>query len=313
MNWNDWIELNTNKLYHTQGFEVLFVERILVEIKTIKPQQVICQYHFKDSRNKNRYIDFVIEDKFGNKLLAIELDGTYKDADHDKWSDFLDRQNDLLNKFNTLLRFSNKDILTKPKDVIDSITNKIESEIIKIKEREKTEENHNKLKDELFSKEQKHKIEIEKEQQYKTDLLKVNDRFELKFTYINIFSILFLLLFISFYYKSYFNEQVSNTVLHGNSSVLNTITPELQIGQNITLCEEIVSLTPFSKGNKIKVLSDKLNVNFVIWNDLLPQITNKLDGMKIGTNICAKGYLSKFREEYQIIISDERSIYILNH
>lgn len=110
-NWKSWKIKYSKQIEHVAGYEEAFVDRVLSQIPEISPDDVIPQYHFVDDYNGNRYIDFMILNKAKGYYLPIELDGTYKDVNHQKWKDFLVRQNSLITKFGIVLRFSNKQML----------------------------------------------------------------------------------------------------------------------------------------------------------------------------------------------------------
>ncbi|MDW1924897.1 hypothetical protein R7Q39_05615 [Vibrio sp. 947] len=120
-NWKSWKIKYSKQIEHVAGYEEAFVDRVLSQIPEISPDDVIPQYHFVDDYNGNRYIDFMILNKAKGYYLPIELDGTYKDVNHQKWKDFLVRQNSLITKFGIVLRFSNKQMLGEPKSVINKI------------------------------------------------------------------------------------------------------------------------------------------------------------------------------------------------
>lgn len=120
--WSEWKEINKDNLKHVAGFEEKFVDDILSKIKEIKPADVISQYHFVDKNGNNRYIDFLIINKYKGYRLPIELDGYGKmQMGYGKFNDFLERQNSLISHFRIVLRFSNNKMRDYPDEVIKEI------------------------------------------------------------------------------------------------------------------------------------------------------------------------------------------------
>ena len=120
-NWQNWKNKYSKQIEHVVGYEEAFVDKILSQIPEILPNDVIPQYHFSDDNGGNRYIDFMILNESKGYYLPIELDGTYKDVNHQKWKDFLVRQNSLITKFGIVLRFSNKQMLEEPLNIINKV------------------------------------------------------------------------------------------------------------------------------------------------------------------------------------------------
>ena len=121
--WDEWKLRNRAKLNeHPYDYEEMFVNIVLMKIAEIQPSEVVSQYHFLDNNGKNRYIDFVIENKAKNWLLPIELDGyTKMQMGYEKFDDFLARQNALIKQFSIVLRYSNKKFRDHPDLVISEI------------------------------------------------------------------------------------------------------------------------------------------------------------------------------------------------
>lgn len=121
MNWESWIVANKDNLKHVAGFEEQFVRSVLTKIEEIEPADVKTQYHFKDSKGGNRYIDFMIINEAKGFLLPIELDGIWKVQTYHEFDDMLNRQNALLRKYGVLLRYTNKLMLNNPNQIIEEI------------------------------------------------------------------------------------------------------------------------------------------------------------------------------------------------
>lgn len=121
--WQQWKYINKEKIQHIAGYEEKFVDEILSKIPEITPDDVIPQYHFTDSKNGNRYIDFMILNKSKGYSLPIELDGysKLKNQIYEKFNDFLERQNDLIQQFGIVLRYTNKKAFNQTHTVITEI------------------------------------------------------------------------------------------------------------------------------------------------------------------------------------------------
>ncbi|WP_210472280.1 hypothetical protein [Vibrio crassostreae] len=121
LSWESWKQKYSKQIEHVAGYEEGFVDNVLSKIPEINPEDVFPQYHFIDDHGGNRYIDFMINNEDKGYYLPIELDGTYKDTNHQRWKDFLVRQNSLITKFGIVLRFSNKQMLWDSPYVINKI------------------------------------------------------------------------------------------------------------------------------------------------------------------------------------------------
>lgn len=127
--WDAWKKHYTRQLEHPADFERVFVDKVLSQLHNVEPSDVIPQYHFKDSRGGNRYIDYVIKNDAKGYSLAIELDGLTKIQAHDRtldyarYDDMMLRQNDLLRLtgIKVLLRFTNKQAFNQTDWVIRQI------------------------------------------------------------------------------------------------------------------------------------------------------------------------------------------------
>lgn len=128
INWQHWKQYYRQEIAHDYGYEEKFVDLVLSQVPNLEPDDVIAQYHFKDSNNKNRYIDFMIINKTKGYNLAIELDGLTKLQDHTgnldyaSYQDLWFRQNDLMRSVGGLLRFTNQQMKYQTQWVIDSIS-----------------------------------------------------------------------------------------------------------------------------------------------------------------------------------------------
>ena len=129
--WKQWIEDNKHLMEHVANFEVRFVQDILTGIPEIDPSYVTAQFPFKDQKNGNRRIDFMILNEQKGIRLAIEIDGLWKMQqdqvdNHIAWNDLLSRQNALLRALGCmLLRYSNQTWLNKPNFVIQEIRSEL--------------------------------------------------------------------------------------------------------------------------------------------------------------------------------------------
>ncbi|HIF9461729.1 TPA: hypothetical protein ACX6SH_002264 [Photobacterium damselae] len=168
-NWHTWKIKYKKQISHVAGYEEAFVDNVLSQIPDISPADVIPQFHFIDDNGGNRYIDFMIVNESKGYYLPIELDGTYKDTNHQRWKDFLVRQNSLITKFGVVLRFSNKQMVWEPSKIVEKIsqtlhiqsTNKVTEES-KARERERLKDWYEKKLNELEQSSHNHKtIEAE--------------------------------------------------------------------------------------------------------------------------------------------------------
>lgn len=124
LTWQQWKELNSDKIQHIVGYEERFVDEILSHIPEVTPDDVIAQYHFKDNKQGNRYIDFMIKNDSKGYRLPIELDGYDKinNKGYARFNDFLERQNDLIQLFGIVLRYTNKKAFLEQQKVIAEIS-----------------------------------------------------------------------------------------------------------------------------------------------------------------------------------------------
>ncbi len=124
--WSEWKQRNQHKIQHVAGFEEMFVDQVLAQISLIQPEDVTPQYHFRDERGGNRYIDFMILNPAKGYCIPIELDGLSKlfvdGREYEKFNDFLERQNALIAQFGLVLRYTNKKMLNNSQSIIDEIT-----------------------------------------------------------------------------------------------------------------------------------------------------------------------------------------------
>ncbi len=124
LTWQQWKQVNSDKIQHIVGYEERFVDEILCRIPEIEPTDVIAQYHFKDNQSGNRYIDFMIKNEAKGYCLPIELDGYDKinNKGYARFNDFLERQNDLIKLFGIVLRYTNKKAFLEQDKVIAEIS-----------------------------------------------------------------------------------------------------------------------------------------------------------------------------------------------
>ncbi len=130
LTWEQWKEINSDKIQHIVGYEERFVDEILSKIPKITPSDVIAQYHFIDANQRNRYIDFMIKNDVKGYSLPIELDGYDKlnNKGYARFNDFLERQNDLIQLFGIVLRYTNKKAFLEQQKVIDEISQALKTQ-----------------------------------------------------------------------------------------------------------------------------------------------------------------------------------------
>ncbi|MBO1326785.1 hypothetical protein [Acetobacter garciniae] len=123
---------------HPQNFEVLFAEQVLSQVSGLDPEDVKPQFPFRDRENRQRRIDFMIDNSQKGLSLAIEVDGYTKNRgmssmEHD---DALMRQNSLIANLDCkLLRFSNQQWRYYPDKVIEEIHELIKMQMQKFNEK----------------------------------------------------------------------------------------------------------------------------------------------------------------------------------
>jgi hypothetical protein len=138
--WAEWKKVNADKLKHPVDYERKFVDLVLSQISSLKPDDVIPQYPFVDSGGRHRRIDFVIQNEDKGWFLPIELDVNKGAKYPEKWSDSLDRQNDLLRIYNVLLRYSNDKMLNNSKAIIEEIERELLTQTANKRSRDRHDE-----------------------------------------------------------------------------------------------------------------------------------------------------------------------------
>lgn len=142
MSWQQWKYTYQKELEHIAGYEEKFVDLVLSQIPEIDPDDVVPQYHFLDSRGKNRYIDFMILNKRKGYCLPIELDGFAKmvgaeyNGGYEKFNDFLERQNAIINQFGLVLRYSNKTMLNDSPKIVRELQDTLKKQRMSLSTRE---------------------------------------------------------------------------------------------------------------------------------------------------------------------------------
>ena len=125
MDWPDFVEKNKTVLSDNFGWEREFVNKVLSRVPTLRPENVVCQFPFKDRDGRNRRIDFAIIE--GEHVrIAIEVDGYDKTGQGTGMSrrdmeDFSSRQNALIQQGWNVLRFQNSQFLRQPNACIKDI------------------------------------------------------------------------------------------------------------------------------------------------------------------------------------------------
>lgn len=142
MSWQQWKYTYQKELEHIAGYEEKFVDLVLSQIPEIDPDDVVPQYHFLDSKGRNRYIDFMILNKRKGYCLPIELDGFAKmvgteyNGGYEKFNDFLERQNAIINQFGLVLRYSNKTMLNDSPKIIRELQDTLKKQRMSLSTRE---------------------------------------------------------------------------------------------------------------------------------------------------------------------------------
>ena len=148
--WQGWVQRHRQAI--SDGFEFDFVVRVLSKLSSVSPDDVTPQYPFVDGQNRNRRIDFVIQNGTKGHFLAIELDGARRGQNElqAQWADFLSRQNDLLEQVGPLLRFSNSQMFRNSNAIIERINKTLYCQAQKHLEAKQLKEQHDTLESETY-------------------------------------------------------------------------------------------------------------------------------------------------------------------
>jgi len=125
MDWSEFIEKNKSILSENYGWELMFVDKVLSKVPTLRPENIECQFPFLDGEGRNRRMDFAIRE--GEHVrIAIEVDGYDKSGagggmSRREMEDFSYRQNALIQQGWHVLRFQNGQITHQPNACIKDI------------------------------------------------------------------------------------------------------------------------------------------------------------------------------------------------
>lgn len=331
--WTLWKRKYQDKIKHIVGYEEKFVDLVLCRLPGVEPNDVIPQYHFKDDKGGNRFIDFMIINKEKGFFLPIELDGTYKDTNHARWKDFLIRQNALITQFGIVLRFSNKQMLDDTRNVIDKIHSTLTSqsrnqitEIQKNKEREKLVREYKKSRsfgEVEAAKNQKISDDVDEIKQVLSELKnqiekpvqqprKLN-RFYLLLVIIAIVGIGGGVLGVGMSQK----VNIAPTIIESKSNepVFSLISAEdasHHYGESKTVCGYVSEVKPFSSGTYINFTKPFPDNNFtaVVWDSALPNVAKNANILYSysGKSICVSGQIESYKHHPQIVIRTAKQI-----
>lgn len=313
--WPQWKARYREEIYHEQGFEEVFVDKVLSKLNNVEPSDVLPQFHFVDDKRKNRYIDFMIINQEKGYLLPIELDGAQKDTNHAKWNDFLSRQNALITRFNTVLRFTNLQMFNQPYDVIKQINSALEKQANAKTQQETTTDNTVVAQYDKPSTQPEQPPVVAKETKNHFSPLTAGAYF------------VFILMFAAvLFYTSKQDEgttaseiqphrqseQHTGTTAQNNTQLLannskNAIPAKeanQHIGEKRTVCGYVAGVKPFSLGTYINFTQPYPNnsMTAVIFDSDLPNVANNANELyqTSGKQLCIEGVIETYRGTAQI-------------
>lgn len=306
-NWQEWKQINRQKIAHVVDFEERFVDSVLAKIPLIKPENVTPQYPFIDHNGKNRYIDFMIELKDENIVLAIELDGMTKFDSYDAFNDFMERQNDIVHQYEgNLLRYTNKKMLNDPNSIIDEISDFLQRK----KDNRSTVEIQNSNKSDS---EQEIKSLILAMQ---TDLHNLKNQQIIPARKGRLWGgMIFLVIVIGIVLFLLFNPSTINKKLPLDWRPAQHITTSEAVNfikQQKTVCGFVSQVYTFNRGIFINFDHKYPNQTFtaVIWNsDLKHFERSKLDAL-VQREICVTGVLEEFKQTPRVVLYNQQQLII---
>lgn len=324
--WIAWINKNKNKMQHPQNFEVLFAEKILSQVQDLYPEDVKPQFIFRDRKNKQRRIDFFIDNSKKGLSIAIEVDGYRKNpndvsgmssSEHD---DFLARQNSLIMNIDCkVLRYSNNQWRYHPQEVIEEIyelTKRQLNEFNVSEQKNKDEQDKKKILESLKGDVYNIKSSMEKNN------IKNNDKNLVEPIYLFCF-----LFFISIFIVSCFILLQKNSVFEAKprAEVHKNIAPTASLPSVVTDVQSQTSIGPYEASShvgeeavvcgrvvQIKELSKMVILNFeksypnspfsvVISHRNLWQFSDLASW--VDTKLCVKGKIIEYKDKPELTLN----------
>ena len=299
LSWDEWKTNNKDKISHVVGYEEHFVDNILSQIAEVSPQDVIAQYHFIDSKGKNRYIDFMIKNEVKGYLLPIELDGYDKlklHESYDRFDDFIERQNALIAQFGVLIRYTNKKMFNEPEQIIQEIRQALIKQNAK-----KILPLTTALPKPNYSVNNLKEINIKITENESKEHIKKGIIGRKAYTLWGFNLIVMIVAFLAF--KIYIDykdlRNLDSTIVLPNKA-------RNYIGQYKKVCGTVAELKNFSKGIYLN-FGQKFphqSITAVIWDNKNFAVSEEI----VNTEICVEGKITRYRDKPQININHSNQI-----
>lgn len=323
--WSAWINKNKHKMSHPQNFEILFAEKILSQVTLLDPEDVKPQFIFRDRKNRQRRIDFLIDNPLKGLSIAVEVDGYRKDpndvrgmssTEHD---DFLARQNSLVTNIDCkLLRYSNNQWRYYPDGVIEEINELIEKQMNNFSQEEKRKRNE-KYKEDAIE-ELKCNINIIKTSiDNSRKLEEKNNRKKLNYpTIVSILITILIIFYFAFYLKKYLSGAAVKTENHETITVaqashpdksktpsevsINSYDASSRIGEEAIVCGQVVQIKELSKMTILNFEKRYPDSPFsiVIPHRDLWQFSDPASW--VDTKLCVKGKISAYKDKAELTL-----------
>lgn len=348
MKFNEWLKIN--RANFDSHYEALFAEKVLPLISEIKYESISTQYPFKDIDEKQRYCDFVIQER-NNVRIAIEIDGydkrgTGMGMSHTDFIDWQRRQAALTSQGWYVLRFANRDVRDEPQRCAEHIRlllrhsrAKTTNQVLNDRERKRLDE---------LTTAQNNRMELIRNQNERIDQLSQQASVTKKT--VIAFAIL-ILCFLSIivwqgsdFTSMHFTKSINQPLVTVNSSELeqqlpiqtrkaNQIIPKgatcdnpiswQEVGQHTGQTAAVVGpLMRVTSRNNVQGNPTWIEIGatypnpqrlvLLIWGEKKSNFPNIQPGVLDGRTVCAVGEINIFRNTPQITLSKTSQFKILN-